>query len=363
MASLSSNVNAQSYCDNTIFNEQVSGTSYQFDLGELYSWENYDISMSCTSWLPWGYDLYKKNPNSATGFDLVNDGWFWLGEDIKEINISASSSGSGHYYLLIASCSDIGLVLTSGIATVVSTNCIGTSTTWNIRVIKQTDTRAIPYWIQLGKDYSSQGEYETAIFCCNYVIKLDPRNSIAMNLKGIALTELNEYNEAVSCFENATSIDPSFAEAWKNKGVALSKQIRHRDAVAAINKAVEINPGYADAWILLGDEFYTINDCENATIAFEHALNLNREFRNIHGPSMSNAWYCWGRNLSDEDRHCDAANAFAKATSLNRWNVAAQERKISSDARCHALQPLANGSRNLTNNASRKLNTFNFTFI
>jgi len=350
-----SNASAQSYQSKTLSNSSVEGTFYKADLGELYPFERYEISITCENLiLPWGYKIYKINPSapSDTGLDLVNEQWLALNWGTPvEINSITSDSiwGPGHYYLLLASCMDIGLSATTGIVAVDIEKCVGPSTKWNLAITKLTDMAAEQYWIEQGKRLGQQNQQREAIGCYDYALWINPGSAEALVNKGIALFQLGVFSDAIDCFNAALVINPRSSEALKNKGVALGKLNRHMDALDALHRAIEIQPDYGVAWLELGVEYYSINDCKNATIAFTKSLSLNRDFKNSHKKVISDAWYCWGKALSDEDMYCEATEAFATAFNINKFNIAAREKNVAAEVRCHALQPLANASRNLNN--------------
>jgi len=101
-------------------------------------------------------------------------------------------------------------------------------------------------WFNLGykeKDPKKKIEYYSKC------LKLDPKNAVAWNNKGLALYDLGRYEEAIRCYDKVLEIDPKNAVAWNNKGNTLNKLGRYEEAIRCYDKALEIYPEYEEAKI------------------------------------------------------------------------------------------------------------------
>ncbi|MCX6672683.1 MAG: tetratricopeptide repeat protein [Methanothrix sp.] len=345
------NASSQSYKSQILFNSHVEGIFHRADLGELYPWEKYEISITCPSLIwPWGYKIYKLNPSAPSGLDLVNEQWLpiHLGRPVQINSIAADSTGPGHYYLLLASCTDIGLSVTNGFITVDDEVCVGPSTTWDLAIKKFTDLRAEQYQIERGNELAEQNQQREAIECYDYALWINPGSAQALTNKGIALFQLGEFEEAIDCFNAALELNPQSSEAWIYKGHALAKLKRYPEAIVAFQN-VPNKQDIPDVWIDLGIAFFNINDFKNSTNAFSKATELNREYKETYKREISRAWNEWGKVLARQDNPCEAADAFAKALSVDSRYLDAIRNRAIAESRCHILQPVANASRNLTN--------------
>jgi tetratricopeptide (TPR) repeat protein len=73
-----------------------------------------------------------------------------------------------------------------------------------------------------------KGEYEKAVECYDKVLEIDPKHTIALGNKGLALAKVGKYNEAIWSFDKVLEMDNDSVIAWYSKGVSLSKRIRQK---------------------------------------------------------------------------------------------------------------------------------------
>ena len=86
-------------------------------------------------------------------------------------------------------------------------------------------------FVLISEAYYILGEFQSALDSSNEAVKWNPRNAMAYNKKGVALTYLERDNEAVECFDKALDIDPGLAAAWMHKGNALDFSGHHKEAL------------------------------------------------------------------------------------------------------------------------------------
>lgn len=82
-------------------------------------------------------------------------------------------------------------------------------------------SRKISSFIQEGKDYLSNEDYDSALYSYEQVLKLDSNNVIALNNKGFVLYILDKYDLAVQVFNQALSIDEEYVYSLLGKSYAL----------------------------------------------------------------------------------------------------------------------------------------------
>jgi hypothetical protein len=110
---------AQDYTNSKmLFEGDISGSYYKFDLRHLLEDEKYFINIipeSSSSYFPWGYKIYRQS-SEMSNLDLVKSSWSTkIFQTSVEINdISARSNGVGHYYLILSTEQDVGLNLLHG---------------------------------------------------------------------------------------------------------------------------------------------------------------------------------------------------------------------------------------------------------
>lgn len=76
-------------------------------------------------------------------------------------------------------------------------------------------------WKLRGDAYSSLQQYSLALAAYEEALRLDPRNSILLTVKGGALFGLKRLEEAIVVYNQAIQIDPNYGFAYKGKGDAL----------------------------------------------------------------------------------------------------------------------------------------------
>ena len=70
--------------------------------------------------------------------------------------------------------------------------------------------------------YIDLGRYDEAIQYYDKALQIDPNDTVALNNKGVALSDLDRYDEAIQNYDKALQIDPNYTDALNNKGNALS---------------------------------------------------------------------------------------------------------------------------------------------
>ena len=74
--------------------------------------------------------------------------------------------------------------------------------------------------------YQYDDYLKDAIKCFNKLLKINPKNTLALNNKGIALAELNRFEEAIDYYDDVIRIDPKNELTWLKKGEALGDSSR-----------------------------------------------------------------------------------------------------------------------------------------
>jgi tetratricopeptide (TPR) repeat protein len=118
-------------------------------------------------------------------------------------------------------------------------------------------------------------KFQNALNSSNEALKLNSRNAMAYEKKGVALTDLGRHDEAVECFNKALEIDHSLASAWMQKGNTLDYSGHHKEAMECYDKALEIDPIYLAllVWINQGICFDNMRKHEKAIECYDKALN------------------------------------------------------------------------------------------
>jgi tetratricopeptide (TPR) repeat protein len=164
-----------------------------------------------------------------------------------------------------------------------------------------------------GDELVDQGKYAEAITYYDQALAIEPRNTVAMCGKGVALNALGNYSEALTVLDQAIVISPGYAKAWYEKGVALDGLGRYDEAIVAYDKALEIYPAYgylayygkanalaslgrygeaiplydkalslepryAEPWAKKGDALAATGDYQGAIAAYDQALLIEPDY-------------------------------------------------------------------------------------
>jgi tetratricopeptide (TPR) repeat protein len=96
--------------------------------------------------------------------------------------------------------------------------------------------------IQAGLEQMTRGQFEEAISSYQRVIQADPKNSLALNLKGTAYYRAKDYRNAVDTLRLAVEADPRSAAVRYSLALALAAAGRDDEAVRESDTAFELDP-------------------------------------------------------------------------------------------------------------------------
>jgi len=107
-------------------------------------------------------------------------------------------------------------------------------------------------------DLVAKGDYVAAADLLDRILKSQPANSDALNLRGIVAAEQGQLDAAKSWFEKALKVNPKLAEAHTNLGRLYQRQGQPDLALSSFNRAAQVAPGDPEALlnaaILLADQ-------------------------------------------------------------------------------------------------------------
>ena len=103
-----------------------------------------------------------------------------------------------------------------------------------------------------------EGNYDASIQKYNEALKVEPNNSIAYNLLGMAYrfkfnqTGTQEYKtKEIEYFKEAIDLDPKYWVGYKNLAATLYYLDRKKEAVPYLEKALELQPNDPEKSLLL----------------------------------------------------------------------------------------------------------------
>lgn len=122
------------------------------------------------------------------------------------------------------------------------------------------------------------GKLDAAIASVRALLRLQPKNTDAMQMLGLFLTQCGQTQQAVAQLERAVALEPQAAGYRNNLGNALSGVGRHRDAVAQFEKAAAIDPGYFRAYLGLALARIALLDSSGAVDACRRGLAVRPDW-------------------------------------------------------------------------------------
>ncbi len=178
------------------------------------------------------------------------------------------------------------------------------------------------------------------------ILKIDPNNVDALNLRGVLLQQGGQLPTAITLLQKATEIAPDYLAAWVNLGNALQLTGRLTDAVDAFQKGMTLNPNMPEAANNLASVLNALKRHEEAVNACVSALKLRPDFAEVHinmgnaliglgkpaeaensyrraielRPANATAYFNLGNALSDLGRLEDALEQYRKAVALDAAN-------------------------------------------
>ena len=88
--------------------------------------------------------------------------------------------------------------------------------------------------------YMQGGNYEDAITYYTKALKVNPKDAIAYNNRGLAWGKKGDYDNAISDYTKAVEIDSQFADAYKNRGSAYYDKGDYDHTCSDFQKSCEL---------------------------------------------------------------------------------------------------------------------------
>ena len=131
-----------------------------------------------------------------------------------------------------------------------------------------------------------------------HVIKTNPNDASALNLRGTAYGRTKSYDKALNDFNRALKIKPDYYQAMVNRALIYVKTQKYQNAEQDYNATLNINPNYGIAYIGRGN-LHAINQKYHLAIAdFTRAINLQ-------GDNVI-AWFSRGKSYQSLGQHQQA---------------------------------------------------------
>ncbi|OAJ37976.1 hypothetical protein BDEG_21944 [Batrachochytrium dendrobatidis JEL423] len=166
------------------------------------------------------------------------------------------------------------------------------------KILSASQRRSPDILIMIGRAYFEATDYELAARAFEQARRLQPAQMNEMDTYGTCLWHLRKVIECVI-------------------GNYFSLNQEHDQAIQSFQRAIKVDPEFVNAHTLIGHEYLTSEDLENAAIHFRTALRLN--------PRHYSALYGLASLLYKQEKYTIAEFYNNKAMKLCRFNLALLE--------------------------------------
>jgi len=109
------------------------------------------------------------------------------------------------------------------------------------------------------------------------VIKANPNDANALNLRGAAFGQSGEYERALTDFNAALAINAQYHQAYANRALVYARVNKLPQALGDYNQALNIDPKYATAFVGRGNLYRAQNNHGAAIEDFNRALEVQAD--------------------------------------------------------------------------------------
>ncbi len=131
-----------------------------------------------------------------------------------------------------------------------------------------------PY-LNRGRAYQSQGDYDAAIRDYGQVLRMQPNNADAHALRGTAYLRLKDDGRASEDFNSALALKPDQSMALYGRGMVRLTRAAIRLALDDFNAAIRKSPNYVAAYTARGNAKRKLGDHAGADADFKKARELS----------------------------------------------------------------------------------------
>ncbi len=127
----------------------------------------------------------------------------------------------------------------------------------------------------LGRIYSSQGEFQLAIGAYKHAIALNDQNSETWANLSATYWAAERYHEALDSAEQAINLNRQAEQGWQNQAAAQTALGLYSQAKFSYEQSLEINNQNADVWAGLGAVQLRLGNADDAIESLEIAIQLD----------------------------------------------------------------------------------------
>ncbi len=140
------------------------------------------------------------------------------------------------------------------------------------------------------------------------IIRRDPTNPNALNMRGTAYAKARQYKRALADFNAAIDLDPQYYQAYANRALLYRNTNRPDLALQDYERALELSPNYTTAYLGRGQLFMKQRKYSRALADFRRTISLD--------PSNALAYFQRGSTYQLLGQHENAISDFDVAIDM-----------------------------------------------
>jgi len=172
--------------------------------------------------------------------------------------------------------------------------------------------QAIPAgeWNQKAISLWERGKYKDpnkAVEYLNESIRLDSKNPVSFNNRGVAYYNLGNRQLAVEEFNQALMLDNNYADAYNNRGIVLFELRQYQKAIEDFNRVISLKPQRVDYFLNRAAAYKNIWQYQKCLDDLKQALLLDPDYsrKNVSRGSAN-------IDLNEVERLCENARKACK---------------------------------------------------
>ncbi len=169
------------------------------------------------------------------------------------------------------------------------------------------------------------GDIAVAVKGYRHVLDKAPSHPDALNLCGVALSQLGDYDSAIPLLVKALDGRPDFTEAAYNLGVAYQHTGAYAQSVRTLQKVLAAQPDHAKALLTYATVSHDLDDHDVAAEAFTRVLTLQPDAPPVRYQAglfylTRGDWSAGWRNYEARFQVIDAAKGARRASPPRYWS-------------------------------------------
>jgi predicted O-linked N-acetylglucosamine transferase (SPINDLY family) len=173
----------------------------------------------------------------------------------------------------------------------------------------EADTEQADVHRLLAEIHGSEGRIDLAIFACQQVARLAPRDAANLRRLAVLLTQSRNPAAAAVVLQKSLEMEPDNMRALNNLGSLFNEAGRAEEAIPVLQRALALRSDYSVAMVNLGNALNAVGRCEEALAHFDRAIALD--------PSIAPAHVGRGTALAAAGNSAEAIAAYHQALALN----------------------------------------------